>query len=462
MARINLLNNISRLIKNNRKRHAAKIEDLYSELFYNVPIPMIEYDFSLVKEYYDTLQEKGITDFRKHFYKTAPQDLLKCESLLRPARLNKQAAQFFGFSSPEEHKHNMKMRHAKNVKKNEGLKECHIGLAEGRTQFDYEAYVDVKDDDYRYLHTSVSVAPGCENTLSIVYVSFIDITDRKKSEEMMEKHQSELKRKVAERTAQLKESKEQIKKLYNIEHNTRKELEKMMKHRVEYNRMLVHELKTPLVPILGTISILSKEITAEPMCSMLENIQSGANALAHRIEELLDLEKADSGTLRMNLELVDIYEILRYILDYVTPQLSEKDQTISLSAPEPLSQVMGDKERLGQVFLNLINNSYKYSPYGSHVSIEVAQQKNNIIAKIRDEGPGIPKEKIVELFEPNYAVSSNKDFSNGLGIGLALCKKLIDLHNGKIWLESSTTRGSVFCISIPIYRESGKDEIINN
>lgn len=444
------------------EQKAAQNEVLYSELFNNVPVPIIEYDFSLVKKHYDKLRSQGVTNFRKHFYKTAPQELLKCESLLRPVRLNKHAAHFFGLDSPEEHKHDMEKRHNRNLHKNEGPKECHIGLAEGKTQFDYEAYVEIKDGDYRYLFTSVSVAPGCEESLAIVYLSFVDITDRKKSEELMKKHQSELKRKVAERTAQLKESREKIKELYIIECSTRKELERLMKQRVEFNRMLVHELKTPLVPILGTISILSREIEAEPTRSMLENIQGGAIALSHRIDELLDLEKADSGSLHLDLELVDIAELLRRLHDYVKPQLSEKEQTISLTVTHDLPFIMGDKERLSQVILNLINNSYKYSPYGSHILVKAARQGSDIIVEIQDDGPGIPEEKRAELFKPNYAVSSNTDLRNGLGIGLALCNKLIGLHKGRIWLDSSTNQGSIFCISIPTYREAARNEIIDS
>jgi signal transduction histidine kinase len=263
------------------------------------------------------------------------------------------------------------------------------------------------------------------------------------------KYQNQLEKTVRERTLLLQQSLEREQQLSQTERDLRQTLELKMRQRVDFYRMLVHELKTPLMPLLGTSSLLLDEIKDEPYHSMVQNINHGAVSLSERIEELLDLEKAEAGLLNIELVELDLMPLLRQVFDTAAHQASKQEQRLSLDLPDSLPHVRGDAVRIQQILLNLLVNAFSNTPYASDIVLRARAGMDCVIVEVQDDGPGIPEEKRQGLFKSYYHLDQNKDHQGGLGIGLALCRRLIDLQHGKIWLDSNFTKGALFAFSLP-------------
>ena len=249
---------------------------------------------------------------------------------------------------------------------------------------------------------------------------------------------------------------EQLQEAYEKEKSLRQELEAEFERRVFFARALVHELKTPLTPILASSELLASELKQEPYLSLAQNIHQGATNLNKRIDELLDLARVEIGMLHINLASVDASPLLKAIANEMKAMLTNNKQTLLLSVPDPLPPVMADEERLRQIVLNLMINASKFTPEGGRITLRARVKANNLVVEVQDTGTGISKEQQKELFQPYRSHLSDKDNLSGLGVGLALCKFLVELLGGKIWVESEPGKGSTFSFSIPL--ASGTEE----
>jgi signal transduction histidine kinase len=249
---------------------------------------------------------------------------------------------------------------------------------------------------------------------------------------------------------------EQLQEAYEKEKSLRQELEAEFERRVFFARALVHELKTPLTPILASSELLASELKQEPYLSLAQNIHQGATNLNKRIDELLDLARVEIGMLHINLASVDASPLLKAIANEMKAMLTNNKQTLLLSVPDPLPPVMADEERLRQIVLNLMINASKFTPEGGKITLRARVKANNLVVEVQDTGTGISKEQQKELFQPYRSHLSDKDNLSGLGVGLALCKFLVELLGGKIWVESEPGKGSTFSFSIPL--ASGTEE----
>ena len=255
--------------------------------------------------------------------------------------------------------------------------------------------------------------------------SFVDITKRKKAEEKMRR-------------------------LYRKERNLRQQLDGEMKGRVEFTRVLAHELKTPLTPIVMSSETLVNELKEEPYRSLARNIGRGASNLNNRIDELLDLARGEIGMLQLKLEELDVAVLLQEIAEEVEPVASSKSQSLSLDLPSDLPTVRADEDRLRQTVLNLLDNSFKYTPEGGGIIVGARQDNSNLIVEIRDTGPGIARKEQQRLFDPYHKLEGDRERLSGLGLGLALCKVIVELHGGRIWVDSSKGEGATFAFSLPL------------
>jgi two-component system response regulator VicR len=245
-----------------------------------------------------------------------------------------------------------------------------------------------------------------------------------------------------------KQAEEALKHLYQQERELRQQLEQEMKKRVEFTRAIAHELKTPLTSLLASSDLLASEIDTEPLQTLARNIRQGALNLDSRINELLDLVRGEVGMLELKLEMVDLSQILRDIADSMKPVALKRGQSLDLSLPPSLPVVRADPGRLQQIVTNLLDNALKFTPPGGNVRLGAKRKDNDIVVEVRDTGRGISKDEQQYLFQPHQL--PRVESSEGLGLGLALCKTLVELHGGKIWVKSSIGRGSTFGFSLPL------------
>ena len=239
-----------------------------------------------------------------------------------------------------------------------------------------------------------------------------------------------------------------LQQLYQQEKELRQQIEEEMKRRVEFTRALAHELKTPLTSVLASADLLASELHDEPLQTLAKNIRQGASNLGNRIDELLDLARGEVGMLQVKLDWVDILQLLREIADSMAPLASRRGQSLVLMLPPSLPQVRADTARLEQIVTNLINNALKFTPVGGSVRLKAKQKNSTIVVEVQDTGRGISKEDQKYLFQPYHRLQT--DNSKGLGVGLALCKVLVELHGGRIWVRSSPGKGSTFGFSLPL------------
>jgi signal transduction histidine kinase len=219
---------------------------------------------------------------------------------------------------------------------------------------------------------------------------------------------------------------------------------------VEFTRALVHELKTPLTPIMSSSDLLVSGLTEEPWLSVAQNIQRGAINLNKRIGELLDLARGEIGMLRLNSKRVDMLKLLQNVGSEMSVVASSNGQILKVELPSSLTLPWADEDRLRQITQNLLVNATKFTPEGGIITLRAKEQNGNIVVEVQDTGYGIPEEEQRRLFRPYHRQIGDREHLSGLGLGLALCKNLVQLHGGRIWVQSIEGKGATFSFSIPI------------
>jgi len=250
--------------------------------------------------------------------------------------------------------------------------------------------------------------------------------------------------------AALEQSKDELQELYQNEKGLRQELEDEINKRVEFTRALVHELKTPLTPVLASSELLTQQLKDKPLRGLAQNINQGASNLNQRIDELLDLARGEVGLLHLNSEPVDAGQLLKEIVNSVRPVASRNSQKLTVELPPSLPTIHADAERFQQIVLNLMSNAFKFTPSGGEITLRAKKDGANLIVEVQDTGCGISKEEQKELFEPYHRMVNDRQRLSGLGLGLSLAKKLVELHGGTIGVKSRKGKGSKFCFSIPL------------
>ena len=243
---------------------------------------------------------------------------------------------------------------------------------------------------------------------------------------------------------------EDLKLLYEQEIYLRRQLEKEMKRRAEFTRALVHELKTPLTPIVASSDSLVEIIQEEPLKSMAVNVNRGALNLNKRIDELLELARSELKILQVSPEALNIEKLMQHIVSEMGPMAAKQRHELKLDIPEPLPFIEADPERIRQVITNLLTNSLKFTPAGGEITLRGSADEKRITIEVQDNGRGLTEGELERLFQPYYRKERDRDHLSGLGLGLALCKTLVELHHGEIWARSKPGEGSTFGFWLPI------------
>jgi signal transduction histidine kinase len=221
--------------------------------------------------------------------------------------------------------------------------------------------------------------------------------------------------------------------------------------KTELLSMVSHELRTPLTAIKGFATTLLRpnvRWSKEQQRDFIENIDRESDRLTHLISNLLDMSRIEAGALNLDKDCYQVSEIMGSIssrLDAMT-----KQHRLKVEIPARLPIVFADKTRIGQVLTNLVENAVKYSRKGSQIMIGAESSDGTVIISVSDRGVGIPADLSDKVFERFYrggtVVTGRKD---GIGLGLSICRALVEAHGGKIWVESEIGRGSKFNFSLP-------------
>ena len=257
---------------------------------------------------------------------------------------------------------------------------------------------------------------------------------------------------------------ERLARLYDQEKELRQVIETELNRRVEFTRMLAHELKTPLSSILSSVEYLVEEPHDERWLDIVKTINTGASALRARIDELLDLAKGEVGILEVEAGPVDLLQMLRDEVDSVAPIAKSRGQSLQLELPPSLPLVQADSARIRQVVANLLDNALKFTPKGGKIRLRAYSRDAHLVIEIQDSGPGIAEADQSRLFEPYQRLARDKGRVSGLGLGLALSKRLVELHGGQIWVKSHLGGGALFGFSLPLATpfERGADSRITS
>jgi signal transduction histidine kinase len=216
---------------------------------------------------------------------------------------------------------------------------------------------------------------------------------------------------------------------------------------------LSHELKTPLTSIIAAAGLLAEELETtgvESYQKLSQTIIHNANTLETRLGELMDIVKTGSGRLQMQLEPVDMKSLLQGIGWQIRPIIQSNEQKLTMDLPDSLPIIHGDGPRLEQVVLNLMTNATKFTPKGGHITLKARQRDAALVVEVEDNGIGIARDQQAKLFKPYSRLSADRQSHPGLGLGLALAKQVVELHGGKIGVDSTPGKGSTFFFSLPL------------
>ncbi len=211
-----------------------------------------------------------------------------------------------------------------------------------------------------------------------------------------------------------------------------------------------HELRTPLNAINGFSQILmSKKETPEAVKLFVEKIHIAGKNLLALVNTILDFSKIEAGKMEVHPGRFGVAELVREVEILVEPMSEKKGLRIERTFPAEIS-VFADRQLIKQVILNLLTNAIKFSP--EHETIVLGCQGNGreTLLYVRDHGPGIPQDRMEGVFDPFVQIREHQnDAIKGTGLGLSIVKKIVELHRGRIWVESRVGEGSTFYVSLP-------------
>ncbi len=241
-------------------------------------------------------------------------------------------------------------------------------------------------------------------------------------------------------------------KLLETEAESRHEAERANEIKTRFLAMISHELRTPLTSIKGfTTTLLAEDVTWDPdeQRDFIQTIQQETNRLQELIDHLLDLSRLEAGMLPISPAPHSLQEIMEDAL----PQFNSLTggHTLTLHLPADLPPVYVDARRIAQVLVNLVRNAAAYSPKGTAISISASVRRGFVQVDVKDQGPGIPPDehkRVFKAFQRGATVENSA--AQGAGLGLAICKGLVETQGGRIWIKKKTTPGATISFTIPL------------
>jgi len=218
----------------------------------------------------------------------------------------------------------------------------------------------------------------------------------------------------------------------------------------EFVGMVSHELKTPLTVIIGALSVAAEEgISEEQRKELFEDAMSSAVGMATIVENLLELSRHQSNRLSLKAEQTDVGQVAGEVAQKLRP--TSTIHHLSVDVPKSCPAITVDRVRIERVLYNLVENAIKYSPEGGEIKIFARCENGHVVIGVSDQGIGISADDRSRLFQSFERLEGKEQRKvPGLGLGLRVCRIIIEAHGGKIWVESAPGKGSTFYFTLPI------------
>jgi len=413
-------------------------EKRYRILFEHSPISLWEEDFSALKAYLDDLRNSGVEDFEEYFA-SHPDALRECAAKVEILDVNESTLNLYGAKSKEAFSEGLSKVFCEESL--EALREECVAIGQGKTEFEAETMNLTFLDEKKDIYLKWSVVPGHEERYSKVLVSVADITDLKQAQ-----------KKSADALA--------------IATMLRADAEAANRAKSEFLANMSHELRTPLNAIIGFSEILEDQGFGEMNETQLKyvgHIVGSGRHLLHVINNILDLAKVESGRMEIQPTLVNPDQLIRAGLMMIRDKAVKHNLRIDLQVDNDLlaETIYADEIKLKQILFNLLSNATKFTPDGGRISVQASKVWGNMVVRISDTGLGLDPKDCERIFGPFEQLDSSLTRKqDGTGLGLALSRRLIELHGGRIWAHSEGVgKGSVFTFVIPIHFGGEQDVV---
>ncbi len=300
-----------------------------------------------------------------------------------------------------------------NLKKGEDLK-TEVAVKSGNDKFVYDMQISSLADSH--------------GNITGHLVSLRDITKRKEMEEKLRDLNIDLELKVKERTA---------------------EIEKLLKQKDDFIWQLSHDLKSPLTPIIGLLPTIINEEKDPKLKELLAVLERNANYMKDLITKTLEFERLGSPNVNLNFEDTNISDVVEDILLNKKTIFSDKNIDVENNMADKLV-VNADKIQLNELFDNLLTNAIKYTPDKGKIQIDAKKEKDSVVISVSDTGIGLDEEQVKHIFDEFYKVDQSRHELDSSGLGLPICKRIVEKHKGDIWVESKGKgKGTTFYVRLP-------------
>lgn len=215
-----------------------------------------------------------------------------------------------------------------------------------------------------------------------------------------------------------------------------------------------HEFRTPLASLKTAVDLLQDSgkaaLGTDAANKLLATMGRSIGKLERLVSDLVDVSALRSATLKLEKDQVEVSSLVAAVTAIMSSLVRDKGQTLEVDVDPDLPPLVGDRHRLEQVLSNLLTNANKFSPRGASIALKVSLHEGQVLFEVKDNGPGIPESDFEKIFEPFYRVPNEVTRRTpGSGIGLSLVKQLVEMHGGRIWMQSKEGEGCAFFFSLP-------------
>jgi signal transduction histidine kinase/ActR/RegA family two-component response regulator len=232
-----------------------------------------------------------------------------------------------------------------------------------------------------------------------------------------------------------------------------RELEIASGHKSEFLASMSHELRTPLNAVIGFSQVLLERMFGDlndRQDEYLRDILGSGQHLLELLNDVLDLSKVEAGRMELNRSMFGVREAIEYSLSMVRERAQQRSITVDYLIADGVQELFADRLRITQVIVNLVSNAVKFTPAGGRISVSANTDGSEVVVSVSDSGPGVPAEDRERIFESFQQGGRGADREEGTGLGLTLSRRIVELHDGRMWLDTELGAGSTFGFAVPV------------